>query len=199
MSPTLDHTALASRIAELRAKRGAAQLDGQPFNDAAALAEAEASLAALEDAEAEASRRGAERQRQADAARDAGLRSKVDLAMLDYFKAITAAEEATRTLAASVKAALTAADAVSRAANEFQHGAAPLVLSKQSVLLRLSRMISNSLREIDGQSSFGQIELATDAIMGPPANWSVTEQRALGGSVASIFAPPPISRKLKDL
>jgi hypothetical protein len=175
---------LLTKMGNLRAQRGAAVLDGRPF-DVTALSTVSAALEAQDDAEAETLRR--ERAAAAQAAAERHGRLVADVASVDTARM------------ASLAAAQEAAHAMVTHLGHYRHASAQLValargagapvpMSITWLMLarRLGSMIGAALKVIaSGPNALGNLEWHSDGL--DHSDWLATERRASAREIAEII------------
>jgi cytochrome c556 len=140
--------ALTDEIGGLMRARGAAVLDGKPF-DADRLYEARSELAALDAAEEEAVRRSRAAQDAQRAAERAEARAALGKDLDRYLKAVERAESACRAMIAELKQADELAGAM-RVHVRTIGGGLPICLEPSEVLSRHTAMLATSLAPVVG-------------------------------------------------
>lgn len=193
-----DRTTLAARVVALRRERGAAGLDGKPF-DHTALADAETRLAALEDIEAERSHRLSEASVSADQLRVAGLRADVGASYQEFLQRGAEAEQAIGALVTALRGMKATGAQIIRAATAIKAGLAPSAFEALAIEERMSRFLSWQLAALTGGTSrFGLFEWPGSST--EPTDFAEMERRATAAAIeaiahpkASEIEPPPVS------
>jgi hypothetical protein len=164
-----------TRLARLQRERGAAMVDGGPV-DHQAIAEVEAQLAALTEAEGIVTNRERAAAAEAERERQERLRAQVANSNIERLAAIRDAEVAARTMVAAFKRAFAAIDTMSAAATAIPQRLDDR-LSKPETGRRLSYRLSNLLKGLTHPGSFGAIELRVGPFPPDPNTpWTDGEQ-----------------------
>lgn len=175
---------LEGKLAELKAARGSALLDGRKF-DNSAVAAAEQELAAIVEAEGEAGRRARALASETEAERLSRLTAQEKGELVQLIAQAGLAEQAARDLRTRFKAILGHATTI--AAARSAAGKKPLTaLQANEVARRFSERLSLQLMSITHPSTFGSIKLHTGARLthgadaAVAASWTDEEKRLLG-------------------
>jgi hypothetical protein len=168
--------ALETEITGLRRQRGAARLDGRPFDDGT-IAAKQAERDALVDAEAERVRREREAAAKAWQAKRTELIEQRSHQVELYLEDVAAMESAARKYLEARNAAVARAETIAK----LSHGidaAVPLTLARSSVVSRLSGLFAalmGSGREY--KRSFGSIQWGGGSLYSAKDSWVAIENR----------------------
>ena len=175
---------LRNELAELRRARGAAALDGKPF-DASRLTAIEAELAAAEDAEAESARRSHHAHEQTEDNWHSDLLARVDTLSAERTEALGRAEKACRDMAAAIKDFKDATKSLLTVSGRLG-ASAPLQFDVSPTERMLGRLIAGVLRTVSRSGAgFGDIKWFT---IPPEASGSWTDlDRAATGPIIKLL------------
>jgi hypothetical protein len=179
--------ALLEEQAELRRQRGAAVLDGRDFSGAKRLAAIDAELAALDDAEREDHRRGAEAHATAEAARRQAIAQRIADRAEARLAALDKAEAAARAMVAALAEALDLSAGIHADATRL--GEPPLPLARSEIENRCSRLLALALRPVARAHSFGV--LTWNSIPHADDSWRAIEHAATNPTISVLVQGVP--------
>lgn len=190
--PDLDTHAIAARkdavmlrLETLHGARGAATLDGKSF-DNRQIAQAEAELAALGEAEAEAVRRRRTAAAVADGARCAALRRRIEEVEAQRLEAVARAEQACRAMIDAMAQVMTASGEI-RAAARAMGGRSPFALAADDVEARLADRLTVLLGTVAARPGwFGRLALRRPFFQAPTDDWRDAERRVAAADLAAL-------------
>ena len=188
----LDRAALAHKVIQLRRERGASRIDGSAFDDDA-LARAERELEALEDRDAEQSRRSSGAVTNAEAARVAAAWTTLDEAAVKYGAAIQRLDAQLAVLHTSIAELHGLAATMTKAANSIKPGIAPTMLGERDVAARIGRAIAQHLAKLPTTSpnSYGGFEWRSASVQAD-GSFADIELAALAKEIGGAKNPPKL-------
>jgi hypothetical protein len=178
--------AASSRLDAIRAHQASAALDGEDFNPAE-LVNAEAEVAALQDALGEQNRRERLQQSQArqEARKDALSRIEADQKQL--IETLQGIEENARALSSGIKVALELYKRISASSHEYSGKPSPTALSPFDTPKRLSNYLISVLSEAtDNRHQIGNLRLPSSPAK-PDVSWAREEARLLDDQLKYIL------------
>lgn len=174
---------LKARAENLRRARGAALLEGKPFDDAK-IRSVQSEVDALDDAEREATRRDAEEAANAALTRRTAARSRLAETETERLAAVGALEKAAREMGESLRRVLSLSADISAAARGLGF-ARPAVLDRGEVERRLSRYIASVLAS-PPTWSMGVLEWGS--LPPTPDDWKEAERAVVAPHIADYDA-----------
>jgi hypothetical protein len=176
---------LERELVEARLQRGAAVLDGAAV-DAARIAQLEADIEALTDAENARVRRARAEAEAVRQARLAQLRGELAAMEADRLQALGAAEHAARELAAQLGAVLKVTERMARTCHLISGENTPIPLSSFNAASRLGGRLSAIMSTIPGyRARLGSVEWRV-AIYGAEDDWAAAEAKLLKGHLEPL-------------
>lgn len=175
-----------NRLDAIRARQASAALDGEDF-DPAELVNAEAEVAALQNALREQNRRERLRQSQArQEARKVAL-TKIEIDQKKLIETLQDLEENARALSSGIKNVLALYKRLSASAHEYSGKPSPTVLSPFDAPKRLSNYLISVLSEAtDNRHHIGNLRLPSVPLK-PDLSWAREEARLLEDQLQNVL------------
>jgi len=168
-----------TKLSKLRAQRGAAVLDGEPF-DSAELSDLEGEVASLAAAGDEQINRDRAEERLEFEKRRSQLRKELAALEATRLGAVQDANHAARDLARALERVLTSNAEMAKVATEITGGKAPSILGVHGLVQRLSGRLSAVMQSIPGYPArFGSIVWQGASLHSHADDWRALEQTAL--------------------